>query len=184
MTTGLASIVDLRFDVLEVDAITTFHGAKCEGLTKATDYCNFIADGANLCAQKHSKKWWSFTRCAYSHADPVGDTDGDVNNTFAHMETFDKTLAECASGLTDYALEDFRKCTYGDEGLALRTESAKKMVGKPVSIIWVEVDGKWIKAPESKTDDRSAWKPQVVKAICDAYQGSEKPTECGKVTMV
>merc|ERR1712232_918509 len=98
-------IVDMRFDVLELDAIKTLHGAKCEGLSHATDYCNFIADGANLCAQMHSRSWWSFTRCMYSHADPVGDKDMDKNNPLAHNITFDKTMTACAKGLSDYAVE-------------------------------------------------------------------------------
>ena len=72
--TDLADIIDLRFDVLENPPVTTFHGIKCENLTNETDFCNFVTDGANLCAEAHSTKWWDFVGCMYSVADPNGDT--------------------------------------------------------------------------------------------------------------
>lgn len=80
---ALAGIIDLRFDVLENPPVENFHGSKCDGLLNATSFCNFAADGANLCAEAHSSRWWEFVAC-YSVADPNGDKDHDAKNPLAH----------------------------------------------------------------------------------------------------
>jgi len=174
MATDLGHFVDVRFDVQEVELVTQFHGAKCEGLTDATDYCNFVADGANLCVESHSKQWWSYVACMYEHVDPNGDATMDVNNPLAHIETFDKAMVGCATGLMDYTVEELRACVYGDEAAALRNASAAKTLadlnaGRP-PIVWIDVDGKFVQAPEVKNDTRSEWKASVVAAICDGLR--------------
>jgi len=179
MTTDLARVVDVHFDVQEVDLITQFHGSKCPGLTNATDYCDFVADGANLCAEAHSRQWWSYVACMYEHVDPNGDSDMDAKNPLAHPETFDEAMVGCATHLRDYSVDALRKCVYGDEGAALRSASAAKTAadlasGKP-PIVWLEVDGNFVQAPEAKNDTRVEWKKSVVGAICDALKLKRHP---------
>lgn len=181
MTTDLMDIVDVRYDAQEADFIEQFHGAKCPGLTNATDFCNFAADGANLCAEAHSASWWPFVACMYRYADPLGDQQMDVDNPLAHVETFDSSMAACAAIMSDYAVDELRSCVYGDEGAALREVSAAKAAadmdkyGAP--IVWIDVAGTWVKAPEDKNDTRAEWKQQVVSAICAAYEG-DAPASC------
>lgn len=171
----LAAIVDLRFDVLEVDMLKKYHDAKCENLTAATDYCNFIADGANLCAQAHSTAWWKFTKCMYSLADPNGDTDHDTKNPLAHVKTFDQAMTRCAARLHDYGAPALRRCVYGDEAKALRQASAAKTAAS--GLVWVNVNGKVVPAPNLPNISRATWQKDVLRAVCGAYKG-EKPASC------
>jgi len=180
----LAGIIDLHFDVLENTPVTQFHGAKCEGLTNATTFCNFVADGANLCAQAHSKKYWDFIACMYSVADPHGDTDKDAKNPLAHSETFDKQVTTCAQEMSDYSLSALLTCTHGSEGAALRNASAAKTPDFH-GTVWVSVDGKIVPSPtlpSGKPDEkapRGPWIKNVISAICAVYTG-QKPKACSQ----
>lgn len=176
-------MVDVRFDVLEAPPLEKFHGAKCEGITNATDFCNYIADGVNLCVEEHSSAWWEFTVCMYSSADPDGDNDNDKNNPLASATTFDEYVAKCARyALRDYKVEDLKACYKGDEGARLRKASAGKT---PVfkGPQWVEVAGKEVAAPHGKNLSREEWKKDVIAAACAAYTG-EKPKSCGPTQVV
>lgn len=181
MTTDLADIIDLRYDTQEIDMIKQFHGAKCAGLTNATEYCNFVADGANLCAREHSTSWWPFVACMYRYADPKGDERMDAGNPLAHVETFDSSMTACAATMPDYPVEELRSCVYGDEAAALRKVSAAKAAADMDTyqspIVWVDVAGTFVQAPEAKNDTRAEWKQQLVSAICSAYEGVA-PASC------
>jgi len=179
----LADIVDLRFDILEAPPLEKFHGAQCPNLTAATPFCNYITDGANLCAQAHSKSWWSFTACMYSKADPNGDKDQDKNNPLASDKTFDSTLAGCAAKTMQDELKDLRTCTYGEEGLTLRHASAGKTpVAKFAGPVWVNVGTKSVAAPKGPVS-RVQWQKDVVAAVCSEYSG-EKPQSCSSEDVV
>lgn len=182
MTTDLAQVVSVTYDVQEVDFVTQFHGAKCPGLTNATEYCNFVADGANLCAEAHSKQWWNFVHCMYKFVDPNGDQEGDVGNPLAHVESFDASLTKCATEtLKDYTVEHLRECVYGQEAVDLRKVSAAKTAadlaaGKP-PVVWIDVNGTFVQAPEAKNNTRSAWKKELRSAICSSlYIHTSDPT--------
>lgn len=178
----LADIVDLRFDVMENSHAEQSHGAQCENLTATTTFCNYIADGANLCARKHSSTWWSFTLCMYSTADPDGLKDKDKNNPLAHAKTFDSQLSKCADrNLQHYSVEDLRTCTYGEEGMTLRHLSAAKFpAAKFQGVVWVMVGDKFVPAPGSPSLPRDTWAKDVVTAVCAAYSG-EKPASCSQI---
>lgn len=172
----LNAIVDFRFDVLENDIVSKYHGTKCPNMTKDTDFCDFIADGANLCAETHSKKWADFTLCMYSHA--ATDVAGDSTNPLASPYTFDVTVAQCAAKMDDYSVAELLACTHGDEGAALRATSvAKTPMSKFHGPDWVDVNGHNVTAPDDETASRDDWKKDVVKAVCDAYTGA-KPASC------
>lgn len=182
----LAGIVDLHFDVLENSPVTKFHSAKCEGLTNSTDFCNFVADGANLCAKAHSKKYWDFVTCMYSVADPNGDEDGDAKNPLAHSETFDKQATACAEKLSDYKAEALLTCAHGSEGAALRKASAAKTSDEKFrGPVWIVVDGKVVPSPtlpSGRPDEkapRGPWIKNVTSAICASYTG-QKPKACAE----
>lgn len=184
----LAEIVDLSYDVLEKNIHALIHPAKCPGLTSASQTCDFIADGANLCAQEHSAHWWNFTVCMYSNAVGCGNEVGGVTrpctddgNPLASVDTFDTTMAQCAAqALPDYLLEDMRTCVYGSEAATLRKASnAKTKTG----LVWVNVAGGDILAPEGTTVSRSDWAQQVRQAICSAYEGA-LPSACQAVAAV
>jgi len=178
----LADIVDLRYDVLEAPPLEKFHGAQCANLTTATSFCNYVADGANLCAETHSKNWWPFVLCMYATADPDGDTDKDAANPLAHPDKFDSEVATCAALLPDYPVEDLRTCTYGAEGKKLRVASAAKTPTFK-GPVWVVVDGTHVDAPNGKGLSRAQWKKDVVRAICTAYKG-EKPSACSQLEVI
>lgn len=185
MITDLARVVDVRYDVQEIDKTTKYHGAKCPGLTNATDYCNFVADGANLCVETHSRQWWSYVACMHEHADPKGGSQMDVNNPLAHVETFDEAMTGCAANLTDYSIDALRTCVYGSEGAALRNVSATKTAadfaaGKPLTV-WVEVNGSFVQAPEAMNDTRAEWKKSVVAAICENLQDQRQVPAVARV---
>jgi hypothetical protein len=184
--TDLADILDLRFDVLENDPVTGFHGAKCEGLAPSTDYCDFIADGANLCAQAHSSTWFSFVACMYSVADP--DKDGDAKNPLAHSASFDTQLTTCSKMVPDYNATALSACTYGSEAQELRKVSAAK-TPEFHGPQWIIVDGKLIPSPtlpDGRPDEkapRGPWVKQVIQAICAAYAGP-KPRACSQAAIM
>jgi len=179
----LAGIVDLQFDVLENTPVTGFHSAKCEGLTNSTDFCNFVADGANLCAEAHSKKYWDFVACMYSVADPHGDADGDAKNPLAHSGTFDKQASACAEKLSDYTAKALLTCAHGSEGAALRKASAAKTPDEKFKgPVWVMVDGKVVPSPSGPDHEkapRGPWIKNVTSAICASYTG-QKPKACAE----
>lgn len=161
-----------------------FHGAKCDGLMNATSFCNFAADGASLCAQAHSSKWWDFVACMYSVADPNGDKDKDSGNPLAHTASFDKQLSTCASKLPDYSAKDLATCAHGSEGAALRKVSAAKTPdAKFKGPQWVEVAGKLVASPHGPTLPRTQWIKDVKKAVCDAYTGT-KPSACAHADVI
>lgn len=178
----LADIIDFRFDVLENAQLEKFHDAQCDGLTNATKFCNYVADGSSLCAEAHSKAWWGFVACMYSVADPNGDKDHDAKNPLAHSTTFDKQVTTCASKLTDYSVTDLLACTHGSEGEALRKASAAKTT-KPGPPIWVEVAGKTVASPHGPDLPRTQWVKDVITAVCDAYTGT-KPQACSQGSVI
>lgn len=173
----LQNIVDMHVDFLENPPVLGFHGAKCEGLTNATDSCNFIADGANLCAQKHSAHWTNFTYCMYSVADPDGDHDKDTANPLAHSSSMPDQLTKCSAFTPDYSADALKACTFGDEAAALRKSSAAKTPDSDFKgPQWVFVNDKMIAAPMGKSS-RADWAASVVKEVCAAYSGP-KPAAC------
>jgi len=181
MQTDLSSIVDLRYDVQEGDAPVYYHPSKCPGLTNATDNCDLIADGASLCVKAHHddpRDWWPFVDCIHRKSDGYA-TDDDAN-PLAHVETFDKTIVGCLAGVPNYTADQLRSCTYGEQAAELRKVSAAKVAadmdkGLPV-IVWVQVNGQFVQAPEAPEDTRAEWKLQLVSAICDAYTGTPPKT--------
>lgn len=174
----LADIIDLRFDVLENAPVEKFHGAQCDGLMNATKFCNFAADGANLCAEAHSKKWWDFVACMYSVADPNGDKDMDDKNPLAHSASFDAQVAKCAEKLPDYDAKDLVACTHGSEGADLRKASAAKTpMEKFKGPQWIIIDGKTVASPMGPGLPRDQWVKDVIAGVCAAYTG-QKPSAC------
>jgi len=170
--------------VLENKPVQTFHDAKCEGLTNSTDFCNFVADGANLCAEAHSEKWWDFVACMYSAADPNGDKDHDAKSPLAHTDSFDQQVAICAKKLPDYDSKDLFSCIHGSEGAALRKASAAKTPdSKFAGPVWVEVAGKVVASPHGPALPRNSWIMDVIKAVCAAYTGAE-PAACTQADVI
>jgi len=168
--------------VLENPPVEKFHGALCDGLTNETQFCNFIADGANLCAQAHSAKWWDFVACMYSVADPNGDKDGDSNSTLAHSGTFDRQVDTCAQKLPDYDAKELLACTHGSEAAALRKSSAAK-TPTFAGPVWVEVAGTTVASPHGPALPRTQWVKDVIKAVCTAYTGTN-PSACSPAHII
>lgn len=178
MTTDLAKLVNVTYDVQEDhDIIAEHHGALCPGLSAFTDYCDMLADGANLCVQAHSKNWWKFVHCMYKNVSPTNDNN-DTENVLAHPESFDAAVTTCH--LSSHVIEDydgisFGICVHGPEAAELRKISAAKTAadmkaGKPPTV-WLEVNGNFIQAPLDRKDDRTEWKKEIRSAICDAVSG-------------
>merc|ERR1711957_1007683 len=169
------------------DIHALIHPAKCSGLTAATNNCDFVADGANLCAQEHSVFWWNFTVCMYSNAVGCGNEHGGVThactddgNPLASMSTFDATVTACAEqALPDYSTGALRACMYGSEASSLRKASNAKTA---TGLVWVNVAGSDILAPEGTTVSRSDWAQDVLRAICSAYSG-DPPSACEKIAV-
>lgn len=198
MNTDLYSIVDVKYDVQEVHDIpgkidiAAIHNATCEKLTIATDNCNFIADGANLCVEKHVTHWWPYVACMYDFAGIAGDD----SNPLAKADTFDVSMVQCLDHVTGYTAEELKKCVYGDEAASLRMASAKKTLaamdaGFP-DIVWAVVDDKFVPAPKFVPPASAAykqqledWKKSLVSAICSAYEPhrpEDTPKQCQNST--
>merc|ERR1711879_345190 len=99
----------------------------------------------------------------------------DKGNPLASPGTFDQTIVKCAEQtLQDYPLDSLRTCTFGEEAAALRKASNAKT---DVGLVWVNVAGKSILAPEGTTVSRKEWADQVSREICSAYTGAS-PSSC------
>lgn len=190
LDTDLAARVDFKFNPLDVSpAIIPTHPQKCEGLAHTETNCNYILDGANLCAQ-HSAQWQNFTTCAYKQG-----LKGDGMNAFAKKETFDQQLGECAKELTDYSADQLRACTYGEEADRLRAASKKKVTelfkdyGMRVpGLVWAAVDGKLVHDRSTETGpdvSRDPWKQKLKMAVCAALpKDLPLPASCSKAVVV
>lgn len=199
MITPLAKLVNLTYDVQEnKEIIHDHHGAKCPGLSEFTNYCDMLADGANLCARAHSKHWWTFVHCMYTYTTPT-NKDKDKGNPLANVTTFDTSVTGCAISsllFEDYDVIKFAACIHGPEAADLREISAAKVAadmkaGKP-DTMWVEVNGTFVQAPLDRNVTRDAWTAEVRSAICDAASAHKsepevKPiwdTECASQVVV
>lgn len=167
-----ADIVDFRFDVVEIPYVETHvHPGLCPGLTDATQFCNYISDGAILCAEEHSAQWLDFTECIYSTA------GADSKNPLNFPDTFDTQLGKCATSMSDFSPTDLRNCAYGDEAAELRRVSAAKWnaththVEGQLDVVWVEVAGEEVRMPETPFASHSKWIKNVKAAVCAAYAG-------------
>lgn len=83
--------------------------------------------------------------------------------------------------MPDYSAEQLRSCTYGEEAARLRAVSAAKVAadmdkGLPL-IVWVQVNGDFVQAPEDPDDSRAEWKLELISAICSEYSGT-LPSAC------
>lgn len=158
----------------------------CPSLAKSETNCNYIADGATLCASTHSKQWMKFVDCKYQNAlmMPIPSA-----NPFIHDATFDSALRECAQEMTDYSVDELRACTYGDEAEELRAANRDHVktvfadLGMAPNLLWVTVNGKVVTDPATENyDSRVAWKAKLGTAICGEYSGT-KPTACSSVVI-
>lgn len=178
----LAEVVEFRFDVVDLspEPIPS-HKQTCPNLASHTDNCNYVADAANLCVEEHSEQWIAFTDCMYDYA-----KFGDFFNPMTKEKKFDTSIAKCAASLSDYAVEDVRACTYGQEGGQLRAASKAKFEATGASsVVWVEVAGQIIEGPPGSdiTTPRDDWAKQVVAAICAAHDGA-MPSSCVDAALI
>jgi len=174
-------MIDLRFDAPESEFLEGHHPGKCPGLSESTDFCNYLTNGADLCAQAHEPEWQSFMRCMYEYS-----MYGHDNNTL--NGDFDARLGDCARPtLTSYTPTELRSCTYGAEGAALRAESTAKFLTTSYATIekydvWVEINGVKVLAP-SDTSPRDEWVARVITHVCAAYTGP-LPAACNSGIVV
>lgn len=103
------------------------------------------------------------------------NVSNDVANPLAYLDTFDDAMVSCLAGVPDYSADELRSCVYGEEGAELRKVSAAKTAadidkGLP-AVVWAQVDGRFVNAEDDEDDAHSAWKRQLVSAICSAYTG-------------
>jgi len=185
LDSDLSDIVDVKFNPLDIspDIIPT-HPQVCPNIAKTETNCNYIADGANLCAQ-HSEQWQQFTTCMFQQA-----LQGDSNNPLATEATFDAQLGECAKEMSDYSAVDLRTCTYGDEADQLHAENkvaiTKIFSGLGMSspgLVWASVDGILVSdASTESMNSRATWQRKLVSAVCAAYTGP-KPSSCSSAIL-
>lgn len=185
LDTDLADVVDVKFNPLDLSPkIIPSHRQVCPTLAKTETNCNYIADGANLCAQ-HSAQWQQFATCMFQQT-----LRGDSKNPLAKESTFDAQLGECAKEMSDYSADDLRTCTYGEEADQLHAES--KVVASKIfadlgmsspGLVWASVGGKLV-SDRSTTSmgSRAAWQRKLVKAVCAAYTGPQ-PASCLPVVL-
>lgn len=160
-----------------------------------TTNCNYLADGASMCAQKHSKMWPLLTDCIFAKNWNGDFIEPYTTDFWARDEAnFDKELKICAEALTDYPLDEFLTCVYGtplDENSYQQSESDKlriknvndeydlwkRMGGKPTEssgLTWAWVDNKMYvtddsvnrpKAPNWENDAVVGRAPWIAKMI-------------------
>jgi len=180
LDTALADIVDFKFNPLDLSPqIIPTHPQVCPNLAKTETNCNYIADGANLCAQ-HSQQWVQFTSCMFNLT-----LQGDDNNPLATESTFDAQLGECAKEMSDYSVDELRACTYGAEADELHAQNKKTIsrifadlgMSSP-GLVWASVGGKLVSDSSTESmGSRAAWQIKLSHAVCEAYQGA-KPALC------
>lgn len=175
--------MDVRFHPLDVSpAIIPSHPQTCPSLAKTETNCNYIADGANLCAQ-HSAQWFHFTDCMFQLT-----LQGDEKNPLANESTFDAQLGECAEVMSDYSVEDLRACTYGEEADQLRAENLQTTskifseLGMSPGLVWASIGGKLVSDPSSEgLGSRAAWQTKLVTEVCASYHGPKMVPSCSSL---
>lgn len=158
---------------------------KCPTLAKNETYCNYIADGATLCAYTHSKHWQQFMTCKYQQALKM------AANPFLTEATFDSALEECAKDMSDYSADQLRACAYGDEAETLRTTSRVYHMRRVFAdagltspgLAWATVASKFVTDPATENyDSRVPWQAKLLTAICAEYKGT-KPAACSSMVI-
>jgi len=182
----LGDIVDVKFHPLEfTPQIIPTHPEKCPTLAKTETNCNYIADGANLCAQ-HSAQWFQFTDCMFQLT-----LQGDSENPLANETLFDPNLRKCAEVMSDYSVEDLRACTYGEEAEQIRAENMQTIseifsqlgLTHP-NLVWASVGGKLVSNPsetDSPVSDRAVWQKKLVDEVCAQYSGPKLLPSCSSL---
>lgn len=180
MDSDLGDVVDFSFNPLDISPdIIPSHPQVCPNLAKTETNCNYIADGANLCAQ-HSTHWQQFTTCMFQQA-----LQGDSKNPLAVEATFDAQLSVCAKEMPDYSVDDLRNCTYGDEAdqlHAMNKDATARIFAElgmsAPGLVWASVGGKLVSDSSTESfNSRATWQRKLVSAVCQAYTGP-KPTSC------
>lgn len=152
-------------------------------MAKSEQNCNYIADGATLCALTHSQHWMQFMTCKYEQALKMDA------NPFQTEATFDAALGVCAQDMSDYSADDLRACAYGDEAEELRARNRDHVktifadTGRNPGLLWATIAGKVVTDPATENwDSRVAWKAKLLTAICEEYQGT-KPAACSAMVI-
>jgi len=180
----LADIVDVKFHPLDLSPqIIPSHPQTCPNLAKTETNCNYIADGANLCAQ-HSAQWYQFTDCMFQLT-----LKGDSQNPLAKESTFDAQLGKCAEVMSDYSVEDLRACTYGEEADQLRAENLQKTAKifnqlgmTSPGLVWASVGGALVSDPSTESmGSRAAWQKKLVAQACASYRGPKLVPSCSSL---
>jgi hypothetical protein len=191
----LAAIMDVQLNFLFPLPAGEHQQSAASYAQSYTTNSDYLADGASMCAIKHSKMWPLLTDCIFAK-----NWDGDfvepyTTNFWARDEAvFDAELMKCAEALTDYPLQEFRDCVYGkpledlgeykmSESDRLRIKNVnkehdvwKRMGGKPVAtggITWALVNDVYVtdhsveqpKAPNWENDAVVGRAPWLAKMI-------------------
>jgi len=175
--------VDVKFHPLDLSpAIIPSHKQVCPTLAKTETNCNYIADGANLCAQ-HSAQWFDFTDCMFQLT-----LNGDDKNPLTKEATFDAQLGKCAEVMSDYSADELRTCTYGEEADELRAENLQttskifSTLGMSPGLVWASVDGKLVSDKSSESmGSRAVWQRKLVTAACASYKGPKLIPSCSSL---
>lgn len=185
LDTEFADVIDVHINTLDLSPLPEHdHQEECPGLCETETNCNYLADRANLCAQKNSAQSYQFTTCIMQ----LG-LKGDSFNPLANVSTFDSQLQTCAEVMLDYSVDDFRSCVYGAEGDELRVENRQNSteiyayLNMEPEVVWALIDGKYVTDPstEGMGNSRANWQKKLGPAVCAAYNGSKVLSSCSSL---
>jgi len=183
--TEFADVIDIHINTLDLSPLPEHdHTEECPGLCETETNCNYLADRANLCAQKNSQQWYWFADCMLQL-----NLKGDAFNPLANVSTFDPQLDTCAQAMSDYSLEDFKGCVYGAEGDELRVQN-RQLTAKIYAdldmepeVVWALIDGNYVTDPstEGMGNSRANWQKKLGPAVCAAYSGPKVLSSCSSL---